>query len=121
MVARKVDFTCDPNEVRWKVAKSHLVVSTRMMALHGGRSNIGSLSPFKLTRHIVFGPWLCPTRMTLLSLLRMTRRLAGIFGSASVVSELSYVEEAGDFYLGEEVFYVGYDGESRNVGDVCVR
>ena len=65
MTTRRVDLTGDPSDAWWKVSKSSLVVSARMMALYDGRSDDVDLSPFKLTSHILFGHWLCPTRMML--------------------------------------------------------
>ena len=47
--------------------------------------------------------------------------ILGKLGSASVAVVLSDGEETDDFYLGKKVLCAGYDEESRNIKDVCVR
>ena len=93
----------------------------KMVDLIGAsRSDVGGLSPLKLISHILFWTAVSYEDDTAL-FVTDNWTVAGEPGGASVVAELSDGKEAGGFHFGKEVLCAGYDGESRNIEDACVR
>ena len=71
IASSRVDFTGNPREAWWNLARSRFVVSDRIMALQFGVTSVIGRSASNCTNHMVLGPRQCLTIITTPSLLRM--------------------------------------------------